>query len=407
MSSSSSRRTFLKSFGLTASALGLGSAALAQGKGKPPKDASGKVIAGFEKNKTDPNASKGWQPFSDRKIRVGIAGYGLCAFGAQFGFQKHPNVEVVAVTDLIPSRCAKLAKACGCEKTYASCEEMIKDDSIEAVFIATDAPSHARLAIAALEHGKHVASAVPAVFGSLEEADRLFEAVNKSGRKYMMFETSYFHADLYAWHQQYKAKMFGQLVYSEGEYYHYFGTPLGGYNPKTRRVDVNGWRKGLPPQYYPTHSNAFYIGVTGGSFTEVSCMGKPSAVSHLQAKNNDYQNPFGSEIALFRTSEGGMSRMAVCWDLPSAHGEKGRVYGEKSGKGKVNTKRPPLPPSVGAGGHGGSHGHLTSEFVDAILRDRKPWVDVAQALNMTVAGIVAHQSALKDGELLKIPQYKM
>ncbi|MEE2888561.1 MAG: Gfo/Idh/MocA family oxidoreductase [Planctomycetota bacterium] len=407
MSSSSSRRTFLKSFGLATSALGLGSAALAQGKGKPPKDASGKVIAGFEKNKTDPNASKGWQPFSDRKVRVGIAGYGLCAFGAQFGFQKHPNVEVVAVTDLIPSRCAKLAKACGCEKTYPSCEEMIKDDSIEAVFIATDAPSHARLAVAALEHGKHVASAVPAVFGSLEEADQLFEAVKKSGRKYMLFETSYFHADLYAWHQQYNAGLFGQLVYSEGEYYHYFGTPLGGYNPKTRQVDANGWRKGLPPQYYPTHSNAYYIGVTGGSFTEVSCMGKPSAVSHLQAKNNDYKNPFGSEIALFRTSEGGMSRMAFCWDMPSAHGEKGRVYGEKNSKGKVNTGRPPLPPGVGAGGHGGSHGHLTSEFVDAILRDRKPWVDVAQALNMTVAGIVAHQSALKDGELLKIPQYKL
>jgi hypothetical protein len=28
------------------------------------------------------------------------------------------------------------------------------------------------------------------------------------------------------------------------------------------------------------------------------------------------------------------------------------------------------------------------------------------ALNLTVSGIVAHQSALKDGELLKIPQYK-
>ena len=66
---------------------------------------------------------------------------------------------------------------------------------------------------------------------------------------------------------------------------------------------------------------------------------------------------------------------------------------------------PPLPPGVSGGGHGGSHGHLTSEFVDAILRDRKPWVDIAQSLNMTVAGIVAHQSALKGGELLKIPQY--
>jgi predicted dehydrogenase len=54
------------------------------------------------------------------------------------------------------------------------------------VFIATDAPSHARLVIAALERGKHVAAAVPAVFGNLEDADRLFHAVKHSGRKYLM-----------------------------------------------------------------------------------------------------------------------------------------------------------------------------------------------------------------------------
>jgi hypothetical protein len=72
----------------------------------------------------------------------------------------------------------------------------------------------------------------------------------------------------------------------------------------------------------------------------------------------------------------------------------------------VKTDRPALPPGVAGGGHGGSHGQLTSEFVDAILRDRKPWVDVAKSLNMTVAGIVAHQSALKDGEPMKIPQYR-
>jgi predicted dehydrogenase len=352
-------------------------------------------------------AEKEWRPFSDRKIRVGIAGYGLCRFGAQFSFHKHPNVKVVAVTDLIPARRAGLAKACRCGKTYASCEQMIKDRNIEAVFIATDAPSHARLAIAALRHGKHVASAVPAVFGSLEEADRLFETVKKSGLKYMMFETSYFHQDLYAWHQRYLAGVLGKIIYSEGEYFHYFRVPLGGYNPKTNRVDTNGWRKGLPPQWYPTHSNAYYVGVTGGRFTEVSCMGMPSIVPHLRAENNAYRNPFGSEVALFRTSEGGMSRMAVAWDIPTHGGERGRVYGQKYDKTRVNTKRPPLPTNVDAGGHGGSHGYLMSEFVDAILRDRKPWVDVAQALNMTVAGIVAHRSALKNGELLKIPQYAL
>jgi hypothetical protein len=47
-----------------------------------------------------------------------------------------------------------------------------------------------------------------------------------------------------------------------------------------------------------------------------------------------------------------------------------------------------------------------NEFVLSILEDRRPLIDVALALNMTVAGVVAHQSALRDGEWLKIPQYE-
>jgi len=177
-----------------------------------------------------------------------------------------------------------------------------------------------------------------------------------------------------------------------------------------------GWRVGLPPQFYPTHSNAYYVGASGGSFTEVSCMGIPSIIDQLKPANNPYKNPFGTEIALFRTSEGGMSRMAVSWDTPGDSGEKGRIRGQKGSfygqyqgleKNLPNLKRPPLPPKVDAGGHGGSHGYLMNEFVTAILENRKPLVDIAQALNMTVAGIVAHQSALKDGELMKIPQYKL
>ena len=58
------------------------------------------------------------------------------------------------------------------------------------------------------------------------------------------------------------------------------------------------------------------------------------------------------------------------------------------------------------GHHGGSSGNLMNEFVTAILEDRKPLVDIVMALNMTVAGIVAHQSAFKDGELMKVPQFK-
>jgi hypothetical protein len=69
--------------------------------------------------------------------------------------------------------------------------------------------------------------------------------------------------------------------------------------------------------------------------------------------------------------------------------------------------RPPLPPTVQPGGHGGSHGYLGHEFVMSIVENRKPLIDVACALNMSVSGIVAHHSALKDGELMKIPQFVM
>ena len=53
-------------------------------------------------------------------------------------------MEVAAVSDLFPERCAGLAQACRCDKTYPSLEELVKDDTLEAVFVATDAPSHAR-----------------------------------------------------------------------------------------------------------------------------------------------------------------------------------------------------------------------------------------------------------------------
>lgn len=397
MAASTSRRTFLQTVGFGAAAAGLSGSAFAQEK----------RIQGFEKAPTDAAASAGWKPVSDRKIRVGIVGYGVCQFGAAFGFQDHPNVEVAAVSDLFPDRCAALAQACRCEQTYPSLEELVKDDTLEAVFVATDAPSHARHCIDVLKHGKHVACAVPAVFGSLDEADALYEAVKASGRHYMMFETSCFHEDCHAMRVIYQSGGFGKLVYSEGEYYHYMADPIPSYKD---------WRVGLPPQWYPTHSNAYYTGVTGGGFTEVSCLGMPSLTSWLQADNNRYANPFGTEIALFRTSEGGMSRMAVSWDTPGRGGEMGRIRGQKGSyyekyEGLETrlpaTARPPLPPGVEAGGHGGSHGYLMDEFVTSILANRKPLVDVAQALNMTVAGIVAHASALRDGETMKIPTYQL
>ena len=229
-----SRRSFLKTSVAGAGIVALGGQALAEEK---------KVIQGFDDTKSNTDVSKVWQSVSDRKVKVGLVGFGLCQFSAQFGFQDHPNVEVVAVSDLIPERCQGLAAAARCSKTYPSLEELVKDPEIEAVFVATDAPSHAKHCIEVLKNGKHVASAVPAVFGSLEDADKLYEAVKSSGLNYMLFETSSFHDELYAMRTVYNSGGFGKIIYAEGEYFHYAWDPIDSYK---------NWRIGGPPQWYPT-----------------------------------------------------------------------------------------------------------------------------------------------------------
>ncbi|MBR2585736.1 MAG: Gfo/Idh/MocA family oxidoreductase [Thermoguttaceae bacterium] len=412
-----SRRGFLGS-GLTAAGLSISLMSYLHGED---------TIQGFNETQTDTDDSV-WKPFSDKKVRVGIVGHGICQFGAAFGFQDHPNVDVAAVSDLIPERRSDMAAKCRCEKTYDSLEEMLKDDSIEAVFLATDAPSHARQSVMVLEHGKHVCHAVPAFMGDIDDGERLLEAVKKNpGLKYMMFETSVFRDDLYAMEKLYAAGVFGQIAYSEGEYHHprSIGAPyLGSYG---------GWRDNLAPMWYPTHASAYYVGITHGRFLDVTARGVgPQKGEEPRTVQNPYDtcvNPFGGEFSLSRTSDGGLFRM--CRSNTQGEGiEGGRVRGQYAGfdshnahvegfvgdaegkrrleealAGGLKLKKYPLPPGVDAGGHGGSHGYLTDNFVRAILLDQPTKVDIRDSLHMTAVGYYAHLSALKDGETITIPEY--
>jgi hypothetical protein len=123
-----------------------------------------------------------------------------------------------------------------------------------------------------------------------------------------------------------------------------------------------------------------------------------------------------------------MSRINVFWGAEGAHGETGRLFGELGrfdrnvlhvGEGFVAKfkdhgdrkeiefpdNRPPLPAGMELGGHGGSHGPLTNEFIMALVEDREPLIDLYEGIAMTAPGIIAHQSALKNGEQMPIPDF--
>ena len=56
-------------------------------------------------------------------------------------------------------------------------------------------------------------------------------------------------------------------------------------------------------------------------------------------------------------------------------------------------------------GHGGSHPHMVHAFLDALINDGDPYPNAAQSANITCVGILAHESAKKGGEIIRLPEF--
>lgn len=364
---------------------------------------------------------------STKKIRLGVAGGG---FGAGFFFHEHPNCEVTAVTDLRTDRRKRLQEVYRCKTGYESLEQMLAlEKRLDAVAIFTPPPMHYKHVEMVMRRGLHVYSAVPAVF-SLEEAEKLKALKERTGLKYMMGETSWYREGCIYARNMHQAGLFGELFYSEVAYNHDRGDLKQlTENKKTRFFEPDGsrsWRWGLPPLHYPTHSLGYLVGVTGERIRTVSALGWGN--QHPYLTENIYKNPHFNECALMETDRGHMVRCNVFW-LIGEDGERAQWYGEKGSLYMANhglhgdirrerlgksqplaypdyKKDPMVPPEMRhESGHGGSHVFLSAEFINALVEDREPEIDVYKALAMTAPGIVGHQSAMKKGERMKVPSF--
>ena len=368
---------------------------------------------------------------TSRKVRIGIAGGGN--FGCSFQWHEHPDCIVQAVTDLLPDRRKRLMQTYRCTRSYDSLEEMVQASDIDAVGVFTDGPLHTQHVEQAMRHGKHVISAVPAAWGTLEDCLFLRDTVEKYGLTYMLCETGYYQPEVIAARELYRQGAFGDLFYCESEYQH------PGLKVLYVREGKKTWRYGMAPMHYPTHNTAKFISVTGERLTHVSCYGWGDGSESL--RDNPYGNPFWNESALFRTDRGHSFRLTIWWEgaflgaqraqwigsrmslfMQQANGQEPVVVragpevtedsvGYAVGKASKETfvvpeywKSDLLPePLRHPSGHWNSHCFLTHEFIDALVHDRKPAIDVDEALAYTVPGITAHESALRDGERLQVP----
>ncbi|HPS55165.1 MAG TPA: Gfo/Idh/MocA family oxidoreductase [Sedimentisphaerales bacterium] len=370
-----------------------------------------------------------------KKIKIGVVGG---SFGLGFQWQYHPDCIVDAVSDLRPERKARLMEVYKCAKSYDSLEELVKDPAIDAVAVFTEGPNHAKHVIECMKNGKHVISAVPACMGGgVEQAHQLLDAVEKFGLSYMMAESDYYQGYTISARKFYAEKKFGEIFYAEATYQHPGLEAL--YFENGKRT----WRHGMAPMHYPTHQAAYLIGTTGERLTEVSCQGWGDGDPIL--KDNVYNNPFWNETALFKTNRGHSFKVNIWWKGAHKETARGELVGTKmsfygptaNGMGPVivrsegnrkeiddggyerdlpafeNYNQPNwaesdmLPESMRkiVGGHGGSSTFITHEFIDALVHQRTPDVNIYEAIAYTVPGIIAHESALQGGTLLKIPQF--
>lgn len=119
------------------------------------------------------------------KIGIGIAGCGAIAQARHIPeYQKNPNAEIIGVFDAVPERSSSVANAHNV-RAYASFEEMLADEAIQAISICTANRFHAEMSILALKAGKHVLCEKP-MATSLEDAQKMVQEAQIAGRNLMI-----------------------------------------------------------------------------------------------------------------------------------------------------------------------------------------------------------------------------
>ncbi len=374
------------------------------------------------------------------KINVVLVGVG--PFGGHFVeiYKAHPNVGVLGIFDTNQDLMHEIADKFGV-KTYPSFEEVLHDETVDAVHLVTPIPLHAEQTVQALEAGKHCACAVP-MATSLEDIQRICDAARSSGKNYMMMETTVYTYQFFHAKRMYESGELGKIQFMRGSHYQ----------------DMSNWSgywKGLPPFHYGTHAIGPMVAMSGSRIKRVHCLGSGTMAPEL---SQNYGNPFPVESALF-AFENGMKGEATrsLFETARVYQEGFFVYGSKKsfewgfsdGARPIVTTREPhtdgrrgsnttwdpidlpnpysyLPSELhrftfgngydpsnpqeiiehGKGApHHGSHPHLVHEFVMSIIEERKPWIDEKLGGNITAAGICAHISAMHDGEGVEVPTF--
>ena len=221
------RRTILKSTGLAG--LGVAGSSLLHGQsphaGKPEaRNNTDQIGRELEKAHVQRFNMAGFAAPPLEKVRIAIIGLGNRGPGHLSQMRHIEGTEIRALCDIRPERAnaakQKLAGTAHNPEVYTGPEDWKKiceRDDIDLVVITTPWYLHAAMAVYAMEHGKHVASEVPAA-GTIEECWKLVETAERTRRHCQMMENdSYLPFQLMTLNMA-RQGFFGELVHADCAY---------------------------------------------------------------------------------------------------------------------------------------------------------------------------------------------
>jgi predicted dehydrogenase len=170
---------------------------------------------------------------SGAPLGVALIGAGSIAGDHLRAYAAEPDAEVVVVCDRHPERAAALAARFDVERSCATPAEVLAYERVQAVSICTANLSHADLAVAALEAGRHVLVEKP-LATSLADALRVEAAAAASGKVVQVGFVRRFSGNVRTLKRFVDAGELGEVYYARASNLRRAGHPGGWYGDRAR-----------------------------------------------------------------------------------------------------------------------------------------------------------------------------
>lgn len=268
-------------------------------------------------------------------LKVGVIGVGSISSAHIKPYLENKKVELTAFCDINEERLKEKSELHGVKHVYADYHDLLENDDIDAVSICTWNNTHAEIAVAALEAGKHVLVEKPLSI-TVEQAEAVQAAAKKSGKiaqigfvrrhdpNAKLLKTFIENGDL------------GEIYYAKASYLRRLGNPGGWFSDKSRSgggplvdlgvhvIDLTWYLMGKPRP----------VSVSGNTYNKLGNRSNVENLSSYQAADFD---PTLNDVedlanALIRFENGASLFVDASFTLHAASNEGSvRLYGDKGG----------------------------------------------------------------------------